>query len=60
LQDSELTVKVGSVSTAYPADSRKAFAKFAITQPQRNIVSLKGITDNRSTQIRLKNFLHDP
>jgi len=27
LQDSELTVKVGSVSTAYPADSRKAFSE---------------------------------
>ena len=34
----------------------KPFAKFAIMQSQQNIVSLKGITDSKSTQIRLKNY----
>jgi len=34
----------------------KPFAKFAVMQSYRNIVSLKGITGGRSTQIGLKNF----
>ena len=42
--------------TTYPVDSRKAFAKFVIMQSKRNIVSLKGTTGSKSTQIRLKNF----
>jgi len=38
----------------------KPFAKFAIIQPKRNIVSLKGIPGSKSTQMRLKNFSHAP
>jgi len=38
----------------------KPFAKFAIMQPKRNTVSLKGITGSKTTQMRLKNFLHAP
>jgi len=46
------------VPTAYPADSRKFFAKCAIIQSERNIVSLRGITGNKGTQIRKKKFLY--
>jgi len=38
----------------------KPFAKFATMQSQRSIVTLKSTTGSKSTQIRLKNFLHAP
>jgi len=60
LQDSELTAKVGSMPAAYPADSTKAFAKFATMNSSQSTVSLKGIAGSKSTQIRLNNFLHAP
>jgi len=34
----------------------KSFVKFAVMQSQRNIVSLKGITGSKSTQIKLKSI----
>jgi len=38
----------------------KPFAMFAIMQSYQNIVNLKGITDSKSSQIRLKNYFHAP
>jgi len=58
LQDSEL--KLAQCLLPILLIQQKPFVEFAIMQSQRNIVSLKGITGSKSTQIRPKNFLHAP
>jgi len=58
LQDSELTAKVGSMPAAYPADSTKAFCEVCSNAVIAKYCELKGITGSKSTQIRIKNFLH--
>ena len=50
----------GGTSTFCLSFSKNPLAKFVIMQSQQNIVSLKGTTDRKSTQIRLKNFFHAP
>jgi len=54
-------LKFGSVPTAYPGGSRKAFCEVCNNAIITKYCELKRHNySSKSTQIRLKNFLHAP
>jgi len=54
-------LEVDSVSTAFSADSRKAFSEVCNNSTIAKYCELKkGITSSKSTQLRLRNFFHAP